>query len=508
MKTPSDDLFYLIRSLNRNEILFFKKNARNKQLAPGRNYLQLFQILQKSTAYDENQLLQQLDYENRRGAFAVLKNYLYSELLDTLVLYHQKNTLTGRSLQQLQQLGVLAEKGLLDQFMKIWRKLYKEALAIEHFQLAFMLKEQLHSLKMNFIIKTNHAQLRRIIEEDNQFADAYNRLQQIKNLYLHIQLYNKQSQIRLTRNEASEIETLFGNELLQSLPAESTFHYRYYYNMSLSLLHYLNHAYDKAFAILEEICSEMALHPAILANNPYLLIEFINVYYLVAFLCREYDRFFEFLEHPVTRLFQSENHKAFLFAIKANSRLRYFMTQGRYQEAAVHLAGVEKEIADYFADMPLEIKQLLMGSMGISYFILGQYDEAYFRTKECMKTFHDNPREDIQRYIYPMGVIIAYEMKNPRLLLNECDNAYQFFYRKKLMTPFEETFIAFFRKMARPLGRREIRERFAAFRAQLETFRQDPVMGQVFRYFNFYGWAESKEMGIAYMQYVQQNRKT
>jgi hypothetical protein len=507
MKTPSADLYHLIRSLSRSEKLFFKKNARNKQLTAGRQYLQLFELLSKTREFNEELLIREMGYERKKMAYAVLKNYLYNEVMDTLVLYNQKNALVGRSLQQLQQLAILAEKGLLDQFMKIWRRLYKEALSVEHFQLIFMLKEQLYGLKMNFVVKTNHAQLRKIVEEDNAFTDAYNRLQQLKNLYLHIQLYNKQSQMRLTREDTDEIKSLLNHELLNELPANSHFHYRYYHHMSRALLHYLTHNYQEAYRILEQITNELIRQTAILVNHPFLLVEFINVYYLVAFLCKEYDAFFKFIEHPVTRLFQTESHLAFLFACRANSRLRYLMTMGQYDEAALHLEKVEKEIGDYLFSVPLEFRQLLLGSMGISYFILGRYDDAYYRTKECMKTFHDNPREDIQRYIYPMCIVIAYEMKNNRLILNECDNAYQFFHRRKMMTRFEETLIAFFRKIARPIGRKETRERFALFREELELIRKDPVMGQVFRYFNFYGWAESKEQGISYMEYVKESRR-
>ncbi|MBL7726836.1 MAG: hypothetical protein JNM68_04075, partial [Dinghuibacter sp.] len=157
--------------------------------------------------------------------------------------------------------------------------------------------------------------------------------------------------------------------------------------------------------------------------------------------------------------------------------------------------------------MPLEVKQQLVGSMSLSYFILGNYSFALYYNKECMKTFHDNPREDIQRYTYAISILIAYEMNNTRLLLNECDNAYQFFYRKKLMTPFEETLISFFRKIPRIQGRKKLREKFAELRTRLDEIRKDPILAQVFRYFNFYGWAESREMGITYMEYVQQNRK-
>lgn len=507
MKTPSDDLYRLIHALTPAERTLFRKSVSKKQAAGDRNYIALFNLAEKKKENGEPAIIKALGYERKKATFSALKNYLYNEIMDVLVRSGDKTSPAMQSLQQIQQLDILAEKGLLDQYMKWWRKAYKDAVKHEHFQLRFMLKEQLHGLKMNFIIKTNHAQLKAMIDEDEEFAEEYNLLQKVKNLYLHIQLYNKQSQIRLRESETTEIQKLFLHPLLNKLPQYAGLHYRYYFNMSLALLCYLTHDYDRSYKILDELKTDLVRHKTIIHQNPHLGIEFINVFYMVSFLCRQYEAFFSFLDHPVNEFKHSENHAAFITAFRANSRLRFYMTNGYYTEAGKHLAETEKEVTRHLNFMPLEVKQQLVGSMCISYFILGNYSEALYYNKECVKTFHDNPREDIQRYVYAISILIAYEMNNTRLLLGECDNAYQFFYRKKLMTSFEETIISFFRKIPRVQGRKNRREKFTELRSRLGEIRKDPILAQVFRYFNFYGWAESREMGITYMEYVQQNRK-
>lgn len=507
MKTPSDDLYCLIRALTPAERALFKKTVSKKQTSGNSSYIELFNLAAQKKQPDEPAIIKKLGYERKKATFSALKNYLYNEIMDVLVRSGDKTSAAMQSLQQLQQLDILAEKGLLDQYLKGWRKLHKEAVKNEHYQLRFMLREQLHGLKMNFIIKTNHVQLRAMINEDEAFSEEYNRLQQVKNLYLHIQLYNKQSQIRLRESETVEIQKLFAHPLLETLPPQAGLLYRYYFNMGIALLHYLTHNYPEAYRLLEIVKNDLVTHKHILNLNPHIGIEFINLFYLVSFLCRQYNSFFTFLDHPVNHINQSENRAAFFAAFRANSRLRYYMTNGFYTEAGKHLSETEKNIAPHLQLMPLEVKQQLLGSMSISHFILGNHSDALYYNRECMKTFHDNPREDIQRYTYAMSILIAYELNNIRLLLGECDNAYQFFYRKKLMTPFEETLISFFRKIPRVQGRKKLREKFTELRTRLGEIRKDPILAQVFRYFNFYGWAESREMGISYMEYVQQNRK-
>jgi hypothetical protein len=105
--------------------------------------------------------------------------------------------------------------------------------------------------------------------------------------------------------------------------------------------------------------------------------------------------------------------------------------------------------------------------------------------------------------------LIAFEMKNIKLLVYECDNAYQFFKRKKMSSKFEIIFIAFFKKWTRTsYNRKEQKEKFAELRQALEHIKRDPILAQVFRYFNFYGWIHSKELGIGYREYVQNSNKT
>jgi hypothetical protein len=507
MKTPSPDLFELIKALTKSEKTYFKKHVTT--IDKKQHYLQLFNCIDKQKTYSEADAIKQLGYQKNINAFAVLKNYLYTEIITALTQYHQQHNKEESSILHLQQLHILAEKGLFAQYEKIWKKTYSDAVNRELFELQFMLRTHLYQLKLNFSIKTNHEELQKIIIDDEKFNRDYEDLQKIKNLFLSILLYNKQSQIRILKEEVYQLEQIQKNELLQSLDPNATFHYSYYFNFGHGLIYYLTHQFEKAFSYLEKIRSAILSHQGLILANPYLNSQFITVYYLVSFVCKEFDSFFGYINHPFQAKFDTTQHKALVFAYKANSYLRYYMSNGQYDKAQLHLAKIENEVDSYIAEIPIEIKQLLLGSMGISHFIFDNHNEAYYRTKSCLATIPQNPRQDIQRYIYPLCILIAFEMKNIKLLVYECDNAYQFFKRKKMSSKFEIIFIAFFKKWTRTsYNRKEQKEKFAELRQALEHIKRDPILAQVFRYFNFYGWIHSKELGIGYREYVQNSNKT
>jgi hypothetical protein len=506
MKTPSHDLFELIKALTKSEKTYFKKHITTidkKQL-----YLQLFNCIDKQKIYDEAATIKQLKYQQNSNAFAVLKNYLYNEITTALTQYHQQHNKEESSILHIQQLHILAEKGLFSQYEKLWKKTYSDAVNKELFELQFMLRTHIHHLKLNFSIKTNHEELQKIIVDDEKFNRDYEELQKIKNLFLSILLYNKQSQIRILKEEIYQLEQIQKNELLQLLEANATFHYSYYFNFAHGLIYYLTHEFDKAFLYLDKIRIAILNNQSLAIANPYLNNQFITVFYLVSFVCKEFNSFFDYINHPFQAKLNTPQHKALIFAYKANSYLRYYISNGQYDKAQLHLQKIEKEIDSYIAEIPIEIKQLLLGSMGISHFIFDNYNESYYRIKACLATIPENPRQDIQRYIYPFCILIAFEMKNIKLLIYECDNAYQFFKRKKMSSKFEIIFIAFFKKWSKMnYSRKEQKEKFSELRAALEHIKRDPILAQVFRYFNFYGWIHSKELGISYREYVQNRNK-
>lgn len=91
----SERLFQIVKSLDKNEKGYFKKlSQRHSSKGSGDNaYLRLFDIIDKSTAYDEEKIksaFAQAGFTN----LSAQKNYLYRQLLKSLRLYHSGSSIT------------------------------------------------------------------------------------------------------------------------------------------------------------------------------------------------------------------------------------------------------------------------------------------------------------------------------------------------------------------------------------------------------------------------------
>ena len=99
----------------------------------------LFNAIEKAKTYNEESLLKKLGYTQKKEAFAVLKNYLYNEILLTVTQLSDNVEHKPDAFNQLQQLNFLANKNLFNQFIALWEKTYKDAEQKELFPVQFLL---------------------------------------------------------------------------------------------------------------------------------------------------------------------------------------------------------------------------------------------------------------------------------------------------------------------------------------------------------------------------------
>ena len=133
-KTPSIKLFDLIHSLSGSEKRYFKIFAAKNQAANVK-YLQLFEIIDKQTNYDEVDIKSAIyattTFETRK--FSELKNYLYELILRSLQSYDEKTSVDFKLKNMLANVRVLAKRSFYEDAKAILAKARKIAEQYEMF---------------------------------------------------------------------------------------------------------------------------------------------------------------------------------------------------------------------------------------------------------------------------------------------------------------------------------------------------------------------------------------
>jgi len=110
MKTPTDNLFQLIRSMTAAEKRYFKRHYSTKKS----HATLLFDVINKQKAYDEPRIKQQFENTNLAKNLKVHKAQLEGLLIKSLCSYHNKRSVKSKIRMGLEEVEILLNMQLFD----------------------------------------------------------------------------------------------------------------------------------------------------------------------------------------------------------------------------------------------------------------------------------------------------------------------------------------------------------------------------------------------------------
>ncbi|MBI2272092.1 MAG: hypothetical protein HYU69_17265 [Bacteroidetes bacterium] len=231
MKTHSDELFRLIKSLDTQEKVFFKAFGSRKKTGNERlSYLKLFDILDGLKEFDEDMLLNKLKKKGFTHHVSKAKNYLTKAILKSLAEYHSDTAIHF----QIQNLVYQAELLYAKRLNKIANKLIAKAekLALKHEQFNYLLVAS--SLKVRNIRQTtNFAELRHYagkgISRVRHYFDCLKNTFDYENIVVQLESFDD---IYGGKVKNKKLREIFNSRLLSSPEKALTYSsLRYYYHI-------------------------------------------------------------------------------------------------------------------------------------------------------------------------------------------------------------------------------------------------------------------------------------
>lgn len=198
--SKKDDLFILIKSLDKQEKRFFKLYAKlhNQNKTP--HYVYLFDILDRMEMFDKEQMSQELHEKLPNKRVASLKSYLKQNILNALKAFHKKNTW---SLQETEDMGivkVLLSKNLFQLAEKILLKMRKKVRQQENFQLHIQVNSQLIFIKN----RTKHNNVDEIKLIQQYFDECLLCTDQLKEVIWLLSILGKVTRLVYSRQRLSK----------------------------------------------------------------------------------------------------------------------------------------------------------------------------------------------------------------------------------------------------------------------------------------------------------------
>lgn len=499
----SAELFNLIHALTPSEKRYFKIFA-TSQSQKSNNYLKVFEELEKQKSYNEQRLLEKMGAGKFRKQLPVVKHYLYRLILKSLRNYHAGETVEIQLGEQLINVHLLTNKGLIDQAGKMLDK--AEKLALEHEFYEYLIRIEL--LRVTLLIRSRHDNLEQLSKDiETSFQRQQKHYQQFLTIHtyrmhsLRMLLLNRKEQ--RVRSDASlkQYQTLYqqlNSETYQELPIKA----QLFYLQAIQIFHFA--AGNKAghYEYAEKIVQHMEAHPQMIDESPANYLSSLQNLAMAATETREAEEALTKIallhtirkRYPKIRLDKRLERAARLYAW--NLELYNLLKNNNIQEAQRRIPEMEAWLQEQklkvntnegfiLVDLWYHVARIALAS--------GNYTKGLEYVEKILTTEGLSDQYEMYLNARLLQVMLYYELEDSDRLDTALLSLYRFLKRQDRLHGFEKTLLGFIRKLVRVYpGSEEMKTILSRLRNELAAIRENPYEEHGLINFDLIAWLDEK----------------
>lgn len=493
-KSPSKNLFKLIKSLTVPEKIYIKNRVRKDEQGSA-NYYKMLDLIDSQQAYNEEQVARGLGVKIS-NTFAKQKGYLYGIILKRLEEFNAEESKETEATHLLLQVKILQDKSLFDQAEKLLEKVKSLA---ENYDLVFLNQSLL--MRKLFLIraKKEYEKIR-----SGEFEKEIARTVGLAENYLMYNLYGTQLEylaqqfiVARTAQQHNSITQLLKLPHFSDKKLASN-------NRSMGLYFLTKSKLLSMIGRHEEACELINSYVDFLKKNRSYNENFFQNYFIaihnkISFelMLKKYSSAKKSLSdfEKYLQLARTELEEPLL--IKAI--LNYFMSKSSFNFLKGDFDSSLNLIENIKIDISLEkigplYFTLIRFHFAVIYLCLGNFKKSGKYISEVLKAIGNN--ENFQSYVSVLKVmqlIVYYEMNEQDVMAYSIRSTYHFLLKRNKLFKTENAILKFIRvKLPKANSRKELIAYFKELRLDLEIIIGDPYEKTFLDYFDLTAWLESK----------------
>ncbi|TAL58730.1 MAG: hypothetical protein EPN85_10900 [Bacteroidetes bacterium] len=494
MKTPSDELFRIIKSMNKQEKIHFTLYCSRKE--KNNHSLKLFNAMNAMKQYDESRMRKKLKDKRMLRNLKRIKSYTGNAVLSSLREYHSDDSVSIQLQRHLQTIEILSGKGLYDTAMKAVSKAEKLAIANDCYNYLFIILEQKY---MMMFPQQNPEAMRKYANEgyvnELKYRDIDKNILEYKRLYAHQECIKTSHGENPTRQSIKALKTLLKNPMLQnesralSHTAE-TIRYQTLGHVYLEL-----EDWEKCSLFLGKSIRLFEQKPSYQQDrmNSYIHSMAISIPALTSLgkkdeIALMKDKAERFISALPGKLRTNSLYSRYL-ALMINY-INYHLESWNMQEALKSSEEI-KMIVEKSGDIKAGI--VFYANLSMLHFYMRDYRKALHCINKILTMQTTDVRQDITNAAKIINIVIHYELGNEEMLPGLCKSTHHYLKKKKALNKVWELMLWFFlRTPAKQAAKKEKTSAFAELKKQLELIASEPDKKKILYYFDFISWTESK----------------
>lgn len=505
LRKGKNDLHSLIASLTPTEKGYFKKYMGLRGGKEDKKALLLFDLVNEMAEYDDGTLLKRASFTAVRQ-LPHLKKHLYLVLLKSLRSFHDGGSVRARIKAGLLEAEVLFNKQLFGQCSVLLEKCRDAGTRYEYFN--ELLDVYYWKLRMTTILSHEGAGEQALSLMEKEIKSV---LQQNNILYqyavLNARLFGYFRQVRYARTPA-ELQQM--NALVLETPfftdsrLAGSQRAKVYYHNTLGLYHIMGGNPDKSYEHFRCLFVMMDKDAFWKKETVYTTV-ILNLSVICSQL-NKYDEALSLLAQIEAMPVRSQVDLNRVY-VALNTRLDILLHTGRFEKALSMVPACEKLLSGSHFPRTGREDLTLYFNIGVAYLSSGDYGKSLHWINRLLNTGTPSEGIDVYGFAMLLRLVLHYEMQHFDVLPYLIKSTIRFLSVRRRLMRFEETVIAYLKKLPLAGRQEEILRSFSDLKNALEQLSSDPQERQAFGYFDLLSWLDSKLSGRTFTEVIRNKVK-
>ena len=493
-KDPKDNLFSLIKSLNKSEKRQFKLYVGRLDVNSDSKFLNLFNVLDKAHTYDEKQIVKSGVVKKQQ--LANVKAHLYKQILISLRLNPSHQNIRSQIREQLDFASILYHKGLYKQSLRILDKSKEMAIQNEEKNLAYEIVELEKVIESQYITRSISTRADELSIQAKELSQLNVISSKLSNLSL--QLYSIILKTGYVKNESEskQVTTYFQDRLpkyeFKTLGfREKLWLYKTHLWYSFLLQDFRN-CYKYALKwvdLFHENPNMIRLNPVFyLKGNNYLL---ESIFFLQN--KPKFEKTLKQFEKNVSddTFPQDENVEALKFLYLNFHRINQHFIDGSFADGLSLIPKIEGNFKKFNSRIDAHHKMIFYYKFASLQFGAGNNKECIYYLDKIISNKNLEMREDLLCFARVLNLVAHYEAGLDYHLETLLRSTYKFLIKMNDLHEVQREMIKFIRGL-QDIYPSDLKQAFKNLHKKLQVYEEHPYERRAFLYLDIISWLESK----------------
>jgi len=509
MKTVSDDLFRLIKSLNKSEKGNFKKFASKNAGGSTQNYILLFDAIDSLDEYDEDIIRSKLKKESFVKQLPVYKVYLFNLILRSIATNTGFDDASSRVRELIDHSKILSSKALYKEALKLLKKAKETSRKYSNYILLLDILIAERNI-ISVMPDKNVSELRdEIYREQTEVIEKLKKLFEYSWLSDQMVICVEQKGDFTVSERAKEMEKIYNRPLIKNEKNAEDLNMMFYLLHTRLFYHLGKNELNEVRVLLKQELTLLEANRHFIDDNPKNYSSSLINYLLFSQITGHRSEVLETIG-KLNRLRRSLKRKVPL-AMQvqitfhaSNTEMLVYRNSCDMRRGRNLVKKMDELLPKYETEVPPQLKVSLISNMASFLVQDGDYKTALKMNNKLMDISGLNFKSDVYLFSRLLNLVIHFELGNFDLLEYMVENTYKFFRDKNVLHRADSAILAHFKRIlkAEPAAHREL------FNELLFAFKKLPMDNNVrnlFAMFDFVSWAKAHAEGISMATAVKNN---